>query len=351
MKPGERTLRHLLSPIQAPLSHENTTDIVIQRPGQVGVLQDEKWSWIDVPEFSFQRLDAISILAGRLLAKNFDAANSIVETTLPDGHRYTALRPPATPSGISISIRKPRKHFSSGSISDLTESTEHLNSRPHPADTELLRLYEAKLWDPFFALAVRARKRIAATGEQASGKTTFLRRIMQNIDPGDRVVTVEDTEEFLDLPVGQDLVPLRNRVSIIFGGSGISAEKAILTSLRMKADRVAIQELRHAESYAFLRIHQAGQTGSFTTWHAQPDDPFTPLALMIKAHPDGREIPSDELRAMIQNLVDIVAHCHRDPATKKFSLSSVYFKAANQSARPADKRPRKSRSTVQGSLL
>ncbi|MFZ3236539.1 MAG: hypothetical protein WA184_14370, partial [Stellaceae bacterium] len=39
------------------------------------------------------------------------------------------------------------------------------------ADTELLALYRAKDWTAFFALAVKAKKTIAATGSTGSGKT------------------------------------------------------------------------------------------------------------------------------------------------------------------------------------
>src|SRR5215468_7694469 len=110
MTPGEAALRHLLEPIAEPLRHSDTTEIVIQEPGKVGIEQRGTWSWREVPEFTFAALDAIGILAGTLLSKDFDAAHPIVETTLPDGQRFTAIRPPITPLGtISITIRKPGK--------------------------------------------------------------------------------------------------------------------------------------------------------------------------------------------------------------------------------------------------
>lgn len=71
MRAGETTLRHLLAPIGDALNNPITTEIVIQKPAEIGVEQDGKWSWHDVPEFTFQRLDAISLLAGSLLSKGF----------------------------------------------------------------------------------------------------------------------------------------------------------------------------------------------------------------------------------------------------------------------------------------
>src|SRR5262249_48181772 len=99
MTPGEATLRHLLEPIVEPLRHPDTTEIVIQEPGKVGIEQRGTWSWREGPEVTFAALDAIGILAGTLLSKDFDAAHPIVETTLPDGQRFTAIRPPITPLG------------------------------------------------------------------------------------------------------------------------------------------------------------------------------------------------------------------------------------------------------------
>jgi len=339
MRPGETTLRRLLAPIQGPLDHPETTELIIQKPGEVGIEQRGKWQWINVPEFDFKRLDAISLLAGRLLSKDFDAAHPIVETTLPGRHRYTAIRPPITPEGtISITIRKPKDSVSPPKEQDfcnVSDNARHLVERHDPADEELLRLYHAKEWTAFFELAVRSRKTIAATGQQFSGKTTFLRKIMQAMPPEDRVVTVEDTDEFLDLPVGPDMRPMRNRVSMIYGAADVTAEKAILTTLRMRADRVAIQELRGAEAYAFLRIHAAGQRGSFATWHAHPHDPFTPLALMVRSHPNGREIPSEDLPVMLREAVDIVAYCYRNPVTDEFATpASVYFRLADAQPSP-----------------
>jgi type IV secretion system protein VirB11 len=324
MTPGEATLRHLLEPIAEPLRHPDTTEIVIQEPGKVGIEQRGTWSWREVPEFTFAALDAIGILAGTLLSKDFDAAHPIVETTLPDGQRFTAIRPPITPLGtISITIRKPRQLVSTvhdDDFSALMDAARHHAEQSNPADEELLELYDARLWPRFFDLAVRSHKTIAATGRQWSGKTTWLKRVMQSIPSHERVVTIEDTDEFGALAT-------KNRVSLIYGSAGVTAEQLIIVSLRMRADRVALQELRGPEAFAWLRIQTAGQTGGFATWHAGQDDPFMPLAVMVKSHPTGREIPDDKLLTLLRSLVDIVAYCRRD--NSGFSVPSVYFRNAH----------------------
>lgn len=330
MKRGITALRHLFAPIQGVLDHQATTEIVIQRPGEVGVEQHNKWHWLEVPELNFRRLDAISLLAGNLLSKPFDAANPIVETTLPDGQRFTALRPPVTPPGqISITIRRPStEHVGEIDEPDFAELMENASlhaDQSHPADKELVTLYQEKAWVRFWSLAVEAGKSIAAVGPMFSGKTTFLRRVMKKIPPEQRLVTIEDSFEFGDLP-------LRNRVSFIYGSAGVTAEKLITTSLRMRADRVAMQELRGPEALAYLMIHLAGTEGGFTSWHAEIGDAFSPLALMIKRTDAGRHYSHADLEQMLRSIIDIIAYCHRDPRTGVRTIPHVYFRLAHNRA-------------------
>ncbi|HEY1261353.1 MAG TPA: ATPase, T2SS/T4P/T4SS family [Stellaceae bacterium] len=333
MRAGETTLRHLLAPIADALADPAVTEIVVQRPCEVGIERDGKWSWREIGAFDFARLDAIGLLASSLLAKPFDPAHPIAMTTLPDGQRCTLIRPPATASGtISLTIRIPsqRVHtvydadFASLVCDTAVPAPGRLGQpggRPSPedADSELLRRYRRKDWARFFSLAVRAKKTIAATGSTGSGKTALLRRLMQEIPQSERLVTIEDTDEFGKLP-------LRNRVSLFYGAANVSAEDAVEASLRMRPDRVAMQELRGAEAFAYLRLLAAGHPGGLTTWHAEEGDPFTPLALMAKASAAGRNLPDDKLAAILKSLVDIVAFCRRDGGG--FAVPSVYYRAA-----------------------
>jgi type IV secretion system protein VirB11 len=326
MRNGETTLRHLLAPVQDVLDDPATTEIVVQRPGEVGIERHGEWSWRHVEMFDFQRLDAIGLLAGSLLSKPFDPASPICMTTLPDGQRCTLIRPPVTaPGTISVTIRIPSKAVHTvrdPDFGDLMRAVAIPAFAGRPAgdgDAELLALYEAKDWTAFFALAIKAKKTIAATGSTGSGKTSLLRRLMQEIPTDERLVTIEDTDEFGPLP-------LRNRVSLFYGSANVSAESAVEASLRMRPDRVAMQELRGAEAFAYLRLLAAGHPGGLTTWHAEEGDPFTPLALMAKTSAAGRNIPDDKLLVILHSLIDIVAFCRRD--AYGFSVPSVYYRAA-----------------------
>lgn len=329
MHRGEVTLRRLLAPIEDLLRDPAMVEIVIQRPGEVGYERAGEWGWREVPEFTYQRLDAIGLLAAGLMGKCFDPAHPICLTHLPRGERYTTTRAPATdPETIAVSIRVPNRAQSEDPA--ITEfnfdelmrgAANRLDRGPSDADRELRELHAREVWREFFPLAVKTRKTIGVTGMMRSGKTTFLnRRILPHIDPEERVVTIQDTPEFA--------LSLRNWVSLYFGAAGITAQDCFEATLRLRADRVLFQELRAGEVMAFLQLEASGHGGSCTTWHAEQGDPFTRLVLMAKTSTTGQSYERKDLEQMLRAFIDIVVHCHFDPVTKRYSVPSVYFRGA-----------------------
>src|SRR5207244_4373373 len=108
MRPGERTLRTSLRCLAAWLDDPATTEVVVNRPGEVGVECAGQWSWHNVPELTFARLDAISILAASMTNREVDPSQPLCASTLPTAERIQVCRPPATmPGVISLTIRKP----------------------------------------------------------------------------------------------------------------------------------------------------------------------------------------------------------------------------------------------------
>jgi type IV secretion system protein VirB11 len=324
---GEKTLRHLLAPIQDVLDDPPVTEIVIQRPKEIGIERGGKWEWREVSEFTLGRLDAIGILAGSLLSKRFDPEHPICMTTLPDKQRCTLVGRPVTfADTMSITIRIPSKGkrtLRDSDFDNLVHTAATTERVRNPVDEQLLALYRKKDWAKLFSLAVRARKNIVATGATGSGKTTLLRRLIQEIPAEERVITIEDTDEFGTLPQ-------RNRVALFFGSAGITAEHCVEATLRMRPDRAAMQELRGPEAFAYIRLLASGTSGGLTTWHAEEGDPFTPLALMAKQHDAGKNIPDDKLNLILRNFTDIVAYCHRGEGG--YSIPSIWFKEAADNA-------------------
>lgn len=318
-RPGEHPLRLFLIPMAAALADPATTEVVVNRPCEFGVEAHGKWTWHDAPSLDALRCHAIGSLAAAMMRQDVGPSQPLCASVLPDGQRIQVCLPPATAPGIvSLTVRKPPTSAPSMDVladGGLFSATTGTHLAPHPADAELVALHAAGDWRRFFPLAVLARKNIVAAGATGSGKTTFARALLQCIPSDERILTIEDTPEFGTLPQ-------RNAVSLYYskgdqGMARIKAEDLIEAALRMRPDRILLQEVRDAGAgAAFVRGVATGHPGSITTCHADsPDGAFDVLR---------RFLADPEARSIIRSTIDIVVHCARDP----YRITQVYFDPA-----------------------
>jgi len=318
-------LEHLIQPFVPFLANPATTEIVVNRPGEFGVETNGQWSWHHEPSLTFDCLDAIGVLTAYRASREFNPSNPEVATTLPGGERLQACRAPATfPETISLTIRKPTRRkvgLDDDEVSSLLHRTNAAAGRSN-ADTELSKLYHAQDWRGFYRLAMRAKKTIGVCGKVATGKTTFLRRLLAEIPETDRVVTVEDTAEFGDAGPG-------NRVNLFYGDgrANLTAEQIIKASLRMRMDWLIMQEVRGPEAFGFIRALASGHSGA-TSWHAEEGEEFDALELMIRQHEAGRAIP--DVRRYLKTYIDVVVYCAKDASG--YHTPRVWFKAVDEAA-------------------
>ena len=334
--PGERTLRLLLAPINAALTDPLVTEVVVNRPREVGVERRGTWSWVEAPDLTYARLDALATLAAALTQQDVGPARPLCATRLPDGERLQICRPPAVaPGTISLTIRRPTAFvptlagLAAGGLFSATRGGVDLDP---PADEKLKALHRAHDWPAFFALAVQARKTILVTGETGSGKTTFAKALIQAIPLEERLVTIEDTPEFVGLPH-------RNLVQLFYskgeqGLGSLAPEDLIEASLRLRPDRVLMQELRDGAAFTFLRALAAGHPGAITTCHAgSAERAFEALRLMVKQHPAGRHLEDGDVKALLRQLIDVVVHCRR--AGARFWIEQVLFAPSGHGVLPS----------------
>lgn len=326
MRRGEVTLRRLLEPIAGALAQDGVTDIVVNRPGEVGIECCGRWEWQAVGAFDAARLEAIATLCAALTQQDVGPEHPLCASVLPDGQRVQICRPPAVEAGrLSLTIRRPARHAPTvGELAagGLFTATTGAGPRLSAVDADLIALHQARDWERFFPLAVRAKKTLIASGDTGSGKTTFARALIAAIPGTERLVTIEDTPEFIQLPQ-------RNHVALFYskgdqGMARVGAEALIEAALRMRPDRVLMQELRDGAAFTFLRAVCAGHPGAITTCHAPSAlGAFDALGLMIKQHEAGRHLADDDVQALLRQRIDIVAQCRR--GADGFGISDVYF--------------------------
>ncbi|MFN3669616.1 MAG: P-type DNA transfer ATPase VirB11 [Brevundimonas sp.] len=302
-------LEHYLAPLRPLLEPETVTELVVNRPGEVGVEAAGGWRWHEVPILTEAWLRTLAVAAAAYTRQDVDAERPICSTVLPGDERCQIVLPPATPAGaVSLTIRKPSRRrlgLEDFRAAGLFEAVRTPRADEGDAvDAELTRLRARSDWTAFFQLAVEARRNILISGATGSGKTTFAKALIERIPQDERLLTLEDTRELV--------VPHRNVVHLLYSkdGQGLArvGPKALLESaLRMRPDRILLQELRDGTAFFYLRNVNSGHPGSITTVHADSAAlAFEQLTLLVRESEGGRDLPRDDIRALLRLLVDVV---------------------------------------------
>lgn len=278
-----------LGPLEPLLADESITDILVNGPKQVYVEQKGK---LVLSDCQFRDNAHVLSIASRIVShvgRRVDESNPLVDARLADGSRVNIIIPPLAIDGPSISIRK----FAKQKITlDTMERQGNLSS----SAATVLRV------------AGRCRLNILISGGTGSGKTTMLNAISQLIDPGERIVTIEDAAELqLQQP---HVVRLETRTANLEGTGEISMRDLLKNSLRMRPDRIILGEIRGSEAIDMLQAMNTGHDGSLSTVHAnRPREALTRLENMVGM--SGINLPAKAVRTQIASAIDLIVQVSR----------------------------------------
>ncbi len=323
-------LTHYLAPLQAALAPPDVTELVVNRPGELGLERTGGWEWRSVPELTEGWLLTLAHAAAAHTLQDVTAETPICSTVLPCGERCQIVLPPAV-ERASLTIRKPsaatldlEAFQREGLFAQVARATDALSE----AEDALLRLRDAGDWPGFFRLAVKSRRNILISGATGSGKTTFAKGLTQLIPQSERLLTIEDARELT--------VPHRNAVHLLYAKDGqglakVGAKQLLESALRMRPDRILLQELRDGTAFFYLRNVNTGHPGSITTLHADSATlAFEQLSLLVRESEGGRDLPRAEIRALLHVLVDIVVQMRR--CDGRFRVSEVWYEPVRKRA-------------------
>ncbi|NNU63373.1 P-type DNA transfer ATPase VirB11 [Ochrobactrum soli] len=335
MSASETALRTYLEPITAFLKEDGLTEVCINRPQEIWCEGRSGWKRHEVKDerLTFDGLMGLARLAAGYTKQDIDSQHPVCSTTLPDGERCQIVIPPAVPEGtVSVTIRKPSEVKFSLSAFDKMGFFDNVSLNPgelNAVDKELIDLRKNGRWQEFFDLAVKNRKNIIISGATGSGKTTFSKALIECIPSHERIITIEDTLE-LD-------VPPPNHVRLLYSKDGQSLSKVgpkqlLESCLRMRPDRILLQELRDGTAFFYLRNANSGHPGSITTVHADSSMlAFEQLTLLVKESEGGSQIDRADIRALLLMLVDIVVQVKKFPDGSR-RVTEVYFDPEKQLA-------------------
>jgi type IV secretion system protein VirB11 len=321
-------LHHYLKPLAPLLAEGSVTDLVINRPQEIGVERAGRWTWLQAPELTPEWLSTLATAAAAHTRQDVSAQHPICSTTLPGGQRCQIVNPPAAETCV-MTIRRP----SPGALSLEALAAQGLFCGVRIAETALqeheqalLELRDAAAWPAFFDLAVKSRCNILVSGATGSGKTTLAKALVARIPADERLITIEDTRELS--------APHRNLVSLLYakdaqGLSQVDPRTLLECALRMRPDRILLGELRDGVAYDYLRAISSGHPGSVTTLHADsPALAFEQLFLLTRQSSAGRDLPRDQVRRLLLLLIDVVVQMRR--AEGRFRVTEVYYEPARK---------------------
>lgn len=294
------------------LKMPNVTEICINRPGEIYLETSSGWERVPVETLSFDRARQFctAVVNESNTGQRITEKDPVVSLTFPTGQRAQFVIPPACDAGkVSITIRLPStknrtlaQYKDDGFFSKIIESSNSITAQ----DVQLLELKAARDYERFFSKAVEFKKNIVVAGATGSGKTTFMKSLVDQIPVTERLVTIEDARElFITQP---------NVVHLLYSKGGqssanVTAKSCMEACLRMKPDRIILAELRGDESFYFVRNCASGHPGSITSCHAgSAAQTWDQLALMIKASPEGSGLEFQIIKRLLMLTIDIVVH-------------------------------------------
>ncbi len=259
----------------------------------------------------------------------------MLSATLPKGERIQCVIPPAcSPETLSITIRKPNMtqrtlddYQCDGFFNHVIPPNQHLSS----IDEALLALKNSDLPE-FLKLAITAQKTIVIAGGTGSGKTTFMKMLIDLIPKAQRIITIEDVQELF-------LPNTPNKVHLFYPSEAapnapVTSAKLLKSCLRMKPDRILLAELRGAETFDFVNIAASGHGGSITSCHAGSAAlTFERLATMCMKNPDANALSYELIMKLLHQVIDIVIHIDNDVHSDNpigRHITEVWFKPKNQ---------------------
>ena len=243
----EQTQTSGLGILESLLNNSNITDILVNGHKEVWIDQGQG---LEKTKLTFLNEESVKSLAQKLAlstGRRLDQSQPYVDAQLTKSIRLHAVLTPIASPGTFISLRvhRPKTMSLSELVINKTLTTSQKN---------------------FLTEMVKNKKSFVICGGTGSGKTTLLNSLLSDVGKSQRILIIEDSRELN--PQHPHVVSLEGRPANIEGMGLITMKDLIKQSLRMRADRLIIGEVRGAEVIDWLSALNTGHTGSAGTIHA-----------------------------------------------------------------------------------
>ena len=278
-----------LGPLEPLLADETISEIMVNGPKQVYIEHKGKLILSDVTFRDNAHVLGIATRIVTAIGRRIDESSPLCDARLADGSRVNIIVPPLAIDGPAITIRK----FSKKKIT---------------LDTMVKFGSISQQMAKVLRVCGRCKLNILISGGTGSGKTTLLNALSQQIDNGERVVTIEDAAELqLQQP---HVVRLETRPANLEGNGEITMRDLLKNALRMRPDRIIVGETRGGEAVDMLQAMNTGHDGSFSTVHSnRPREALTRLENMVGLAEVN--LAPRAIRQQIASAIDMVVQVSR----------------------------------------
>ncbi|MDJ0277864.1 CpaF family protein [Sphingomonas sp. 2R-10] len=278
-----------LGPLEELLADPAISDIMVNGPEQTFV---ERKGKLELATIQFRDEEHLFQIAQRIcnsVGRRVDQTTPLADARLKDGSRVNVIVPPLSLKGTAISIRK----FSAKPITiDMMAGFGSMSTKMATA----------------LKVAGASRFNIVISGGTGSGKTTMLNALSKMIDPGERVLTIEDAAELrLQQP---HWLPLETRPPNLEGQGEITIRDLVKNALRMRPDRIILGEIRGSECFDLLAAMNTGHDGSMATLHSNsPRECLARMENMVMM--SDIKVPKEAISRQIADSVDLIVQVKR----------------------------------------
>ncbi len=293
-----------LGPLEELLADPDVSDIMVNGPDQTYI---EKKGKLQIAPIQFRDEQHLFQIAQRIcnsVGRRVDQTTPLADARLKDGSReVNVIVPPLSLKGTAISIRK----FSAKPITlDMMAKGGSMNEKMATA----------------LKIAGACRFNVVISGGTGSGKTTMLNAMSKMIDPGERVITIEDAAELrLQQP---HVLPLETRPANLEGQGQISIRDLVINALRMRPDRIILGEIRGSECFDMLAAMNTGHDGSMCTLHSNsPREALARMENMVMM--SDIKVPKEVISRQIADSIDLIVQVRRlrDGSRRVTSITEV----------------------------
>jgi pilus assembly protein CpaF len=289
----EQTQTSGLGILESLLDNSNITDILVNGHKEVWIDQGQG---LEKTKLTFLNEESVRSLAQKLAlstGRRLDQSQPYVDAQLTKTIRLHAVLTPIASPGtfISLRIHRPKTMLLTELVINKTLTTPQKN---------------------FLTEMIKNKKSFVICGGTGSGKTTLLNSLLSGVGKSQRILIIEDSRELN--PQHPHVLSLEGRPVNIEGMGLITMKDLIKQSLRMRADRLIIGEVRGAEVIDWLSALNTGHTGSAGTIHANSIHEvitrFECLGLMAG-------LSKEAIHSQLKTALDYVIHIERNADGKR----------------------------------